>query len=93
MSAKRVEPRREIRMLARLHQAEMPLGQHQRLVARDRAEHRNAERRERVGDQGAMAVAAELVEHDAADANLRIERGEARRDRGRRLRLARTRRE
>ena len=42
-----VEPRREIGVLAGLDQAEMPLRQHQRLVARDRAEHRDAERLER----------------------------------------------
>ena len=67
----------------------MALRQHQRFVARDGAQHRNAERLERIGDQRAMPVAAELVEHDAADAHRRIVGGEARGDRGRRLRLAR----
>ncbi len=75
-------------MLARLHQSQMTLGQHHLVIARDRTHHRNSKRRERIGDQRAMPVAAELVQHDAADANLRIERRKARRNRRRRLRLA-----
>ena len=76
-------------MFAGLHETEMALRQHQRFVARDRAQHRDAERLEGVRDQRAVPVAAQLVEHDAAEAHRRIVRGKARRDRRRRLRLAR----
>ena len=40
-----LKPRREIGVFAGLHEAEMALRQHERLVARDRAQHRNAEAR------------------------------------------------
>src|SRR4051794_38996936 len=45
-----LEPRRQVSMLARLNEAEMALRQHQRFVARDGAEHRDAERLERIRD-------------------------------------------
>jgi len=38
-------------MLVGLHQAEMPLRQSERLVARDRTEDRKAERRDGIGDE------------------------------------------
>ena len=52
-------------MLAGLYESQVSLGQHHRVVARDRAHDRNAARRERVDDQHTMAIAAHLVEHHA----------------------------
>ncbi len=47
----------EIGMLAGLDQAEMTFRQSERRFARHRAEHRNAERRDGVGDQRAVLFA------------------------------------
>ena len=56
-------------MLARLDQAEVPLGQNDMVLARQRAEDVHAQLRDRIGHQGAMTVAAHAVEHDARDAD------------------------
>ena len=78
----------EVVVLERLHQPEMALGEMDRLVARDGADHRDVERADGAFDRGAMAVAADAVEDDAGDADARIEAGKAEhRCRGR-LRLA-----
>ena len=52
-----VDQRGEIGMLAGLHEAEMTFRQSERRLARHRAEHRNAERGDGVGDQRAMFFA------------------------------------
>ena len=75
-------------MLAGLHQAEMPLRQRQRRVAHDRADHRQAERLDRVAGQPPVPFAADAVEHDAGDPHRRIVGGKALGDGRRRLRLA-----
>ena len=49
-----------------LNKAEVPLGQTDGVVARQRAHDRHAELRDRIGHQQAMAVAADAVEHDTA---------------------------
>ena len=64
-----IETRGEIGVLARLHQPEMALGQRERLVARHRADHRDAQRGDGVGHQRAMPLAADAVEHDPGDAD------------------------
>ena len=87
-----IETRGEICMLAGLHQAEMALGQCQRLVARQRADDRHAQRGDGVGDQRAVAFAADTVEHDTGDAHGRVVGGKAAHHRCRRLRLAAKRR-
>ena len=74
-------------MLVRLHQAEMAFRQGQRRIARHRAEHRDAERRDGVGDERAMALAADAVEHHAGDAHARIVGRKAAHHGGRGLRL------
>ena len=58
-------------------------------VARDRAEDGNAERGDGVGHELQMPLAADAIEHDAADPHVRIVRGEAAHQGRRRLRLAR----
>ncbi len=84
-----LKPRRKVRVLAGLHEAKMPLRQHQSFVARDCAQHRDAKRRQCVRDQRPVPVAAELVQHHATDPHGRVVGGEARGDGGGRLRLAR----
>ena len=64
-----IEPRSQVTMLARLDQAEVPLGQNDMVLARQRAEDANAQLGDRIGHQGAMTVAAHAVEHDARDAD------------------------
>ncbi len=66
----------------------MALRQRERRVARDRAEHRNADRRDRVGYQSTMALAADAIEHHARDAHRGIMRRKPAHHGGRRLRLA-----
>ena len=83
------EPLIEIAMLARLHESEMALGEGERLVARDRAEDRNSQSHGRTGHESPMPLAADAVEHDAADPDLRIVHGETAHQRRRRLRLPR----
>ena len=51
--------------LARLHETEMPLGQRDPVVARQRADDGNADRLDRLRDQPAMTVAADAVDDDA----------------------------
>ena len=55
------QPRREVSMLAGLDQAEMALRQQQRLVARDGAEDRDAERLQRIRDQRAWRSLPSLL--------------------------------
>src|SRR5262245_9162326 len=83
------QPLDEVAMLVCLHQPEMPLGQDEIGVTRDRAEDGNAERGDGVGDESHMPFAANAIEHDAADPHLRIVGGEAAHQGRRRLRLAR----
>ncbi len=52
-----IDQRGKIGMLAGLHQAEMAFRQRQRRLARHGAEHGNAERGDRVGDQRAVPFA------------------------------------
>ena len=72
-----VEKLVECGVLARLHQAEMALGQRQRRVAQDGADHRHADRGDGVGGQAPMPLAADAVEHDAGDADAGIVAGKA----------------
>ena len=60
-----IETRGKIGVLAGLHQAEMALGQCQRLVARQRADDRHVQRGDGVGHQHPVPFAADAVEHDA----------------------------
>ena len=78
----------EVVVLERLHQAEVTLGEMDRLVARDGADHRNVERADGAFDRGAMAVAADTIQNDAGDANAGIEAGKAEHRCGGGLRLA-----
>ena len=84
-----IEATRQVVMLAGLDKAEVPLGQADGVVARQRAHDRYAELRDRIGHQPAMALAPDAVEHDAADADCRIVRTEPPHHRGRGLRLRR----
>ena len=84
-----VQAKLEVVVLERLHQAEVALGEMDRLVARYGADHGNVERGDGALDRGAMAVAADAVEDDTGDANARIEAGKAEHRGGGRLGLAR----
>jgi hypothetical protein len=53
-----IEATRQVVMLAGLDKAEVPLGQADGVVARQRAHDRYAELRDRIGHQQAMALAA-----------------------------------
>ena len=66
----------------------MPLRQAHLPIARNGAQHRNSRARDRVGDEAAMALAADLVEDDACDGDARIIADAALYDGARRLRLA-----
>ena len=81
------EPRGEVRVLAGLHQAEMALGQRQRSIARDRAEHGNVEGGDRLRHQPHMPLAADAVQHHPADPHVTLVGGEAAHHGRRRLRL------
>ena len=63
----RLEARVERLRLARLHEAQMALGQRDRVVARQRAHDRNAHRLDRLDDKPAMALAADAIDDDAGD--------------------------
>ena len=63
----RLEPRLERLCLARLHKAQMALGQCDLLVARQRANDRNAQRLDRLDDEAPMALAADAIDDDAGD--------------------------
>ena len=76
-------------MLRSLDEAEMPLRQRERRLARQRSEHRDIERCDRVGNQRPMALARDPIEDDAGNAHGRIVRGKAAHYRGCRLRLPR----
>ena len=69
---KAIDQRGKIGMFAGLDEAEMALRQRQRGLARHRAENRNAERGDRVGDQRAVLFAGDAVENHAGDAHRRI---------------------
>ena len=79
----------EVAVLVRLHQTEMALGQDEVGVTRDRTEDGNLEPPDGVSYELPMPLAAETIEHDAADPHLRIVRDEPARYRRRRLRLSR----
>src|SRR3954452_8032254 len=76
-------------MLTGLDKAEVPLGQADGVVARQRAHDRYAELADRIGHHLAMALAPDAVEHDAADTDVGIVRTEPPHHRGRGLRLRR----
>ena len=63
----RLEPRLERLRLARLHKAQMALGQRDLLVARQRANDRDAHRLDRLDNEPAMALAADAIDDDASD--------------------------
>ena len=84
-----IETARQVVMLGGLNKAEVPLGQTDGVVARQRAHDRHAELRDRIGHQQAMAVAADAVEHDTRDTDVGIVRTEAPHHRRRGLRLRR----
>ena len=84
----RLEARFERLRLARLHQAQMALGQRDCLVARQRAHDRNAHRLDRLNDEPAMALAADAIDDDAGDLQPLVIGRAALDDRRRRLRLA-----
>ena len=84
-----LDQRRQIGMLAGLDETEMALGQRQRRLARHGAEDWHAERRDGVGDDGAMAFAGDAIQDHAGDAHRRIVRGKTSHDGRRRLRLPR----
>ena len=84
-----LDQRGEIGVLAGLHEAEMAFRQSERRLARHRAEHRNAERGDRVGDQRAVLFAGRAIENDAGDAHRGIVRGKTPHHGRRRLRLPR----
>ena len=85
----RIEARVERLRLARLHQAEMALGQRDLVVARQRADDRNPHRLDRLDDEPAMALAADAIDDDAGDFQPLVIGRAALDDRRRRLRLAR----
>ncbi len=84
-----VDPGFECRMLAGLHQPEVPLRQRHLRIAVERADHRQAERRQRLAHHPLVPLARDPVQDHAPDAHRRIVRREAARHRGRGLRLAR----
>src|SRR5262249_57721550 len=65
-----IEARAQVAMLARLDKAKVALGQMDVFLPRQCAEDANAELRDRIAHQGAMAVAAHAIEHDADDAHV-----------------------
>ena len=69
---KTIDQRGKIGMLAGLHQAEMTFRQSERRLARHRAENRNAERRDGVGDQRAVFFACHAIEDHAGDPHRRV---------------------
>ena len=83
----RLEPGLERMRFARLHEAEMALGQRDLVVSGQRAEDRDPHRLDRVDDQPAMALAADAIDDDAGDAEPRVVRSAALDHRRRRLRL------
>ena len=76
-AGKALNQRGEIRMLAGLNEAEMPLGQRQRGLARDRSHYRNTQRGDRAGHQRPMPFACDAVEDHARDPHPRIVRGKS----------------
>src|SRR5262252_11250187 len=54
-----IETRSQVTMLARLDQAQVPLGQNDMVLARQRAEDADAQLRDCIGHQGAMAIATD----------------------------------
>ena len=84
-----IDQRGEVGMLAGLHEAEMALRQSERGLARHRAEDRNAEPGDGVGDQRAVPFAGDAIEDDAGNAHGGIVRRKAPHHGRRRLRLPR----
>ena len=68
----RLEPRFERLRLARLHEAQMALGQRDLVVARQRAHDRNTHRLDRLDDEAAMTLAADAIDDDAGDFEPRV---------------------
>ena len=83
----RLEPGLERLRLARLHEAEMALGQRDLVVSGQRADDRDPHRLDRLDDEPAMALAADAIDDDAGDAEPRVIGRAALDDRRRRLRL------
>ena len=67
-----IDQGREVSMFAGLNESEMTLRQSKRGVARQRAEDRNVEPGDGVGDQRAMTFAADPIEDDSGDALRRL---------------------
>ena len=83
----RIEARFERLRLARLHQAQMALGQRDGVVARQSAHDRDAHCLDRLDDEPAMALAADAIDDHARDLEPLVIGGAALDDRRRRLRL------
>ena len=66
-----LEPGFERLRLARLHEAQMALGQRHLVVSWQRADNRNPHRLDRLDDETAMALAADAIDDDAGDAEPR----------------------
>ncbi len=64
---KRVDPGVDIRKIAGLHQAEMPFRQHDLILARQRAEHRHADARERRRHHRGMTCTRDAIEDHTRD--------------------------
>ena len=86
---KAVDQRGKFAVFAGLNEAEVALGQGQRGLARQRAEDGNIEHGDGVGDERAVAFAADAVEDHARDVHRRIVRGKASHQGRGRLRLPR----
>jgi hypothetical protein len=67
-----VEMRHQILIFAGLDEAEMALRQIERGIAQDRADHRQADRLDRVAAKTAVTFAAQPVEHDAGHAHITV---------------------
>ena len=84
----RLETPVETCRLAGLHQPQMAFGESNRLVAGQRAEHRDAQRLDRFAGEPAMTLGADAVQHDAGDLYARVVSGDPADNRRRRLPLA-----
>ena len=69
--------RLQVAVLARLYESQMPFRQNDAFFARQSADDANAELRDRIGDQAAMALAADAIEDHARDGDVGIVRGES----------------
>ena len=84
----RLEARVERLRLARLNEAQMALGQRDRVVARQRAQDWSADRLDGLRDQPAVALAADAIDNDAGHFEPLVISPAALDHRSRRLRLA-----